>query len=351
MTGPETNHGGRSSPGDALRAVERRRLELFGVTFFLLAAFAATTVVLSFGGFSDVTFETFGATVNLVRAALVVLCLVFAAYVLEKEIQLRRTTRALLDQQVVASSLHHRLEQVLALTDASRRVATTLDLEDLLDMVLAGASDVLGADEGSVMLVDGDELVVAAVHGREKALVGERVPLGRGIAGHVVRTGQPLLLGRELPQSLPAANRPRTEIASAISAPLRVDEETIGVININVTLGTRRFHENDLDAVAYFADHAAVGIHNARRLRRERVRSEMMGATAEDLESSLSVVADGLRTLGRDAHQWAEGEQQERLEALGRRADTLVQTTDRLLRSARARGGAPRGAPSPPANH
>lgn len=329
MTDPPTTHDERISPHDALRAVERRRFELFGVTFFLLAAFAATTVVLSFGGFPDVAVEVFGSTVNLIRVSLIVLCVAFAAYVLEKETQLRRATRALIEQQVVASSLHHRLEQILSLTDASRRVATTLELEDLLDLVLEGATDVLGADDGSVMLVEGEELVVAAVHGREKALVGERVPVGHGIAEHIAGTGRPMLIGRGPVDDLPAGSR--AEIASAISAPLRADGETIGVININVTTGSRRFDRSDLEAVAYFADHAAVGIHNARRLRRERVRSEMIGAAAEDLESSLSAVAEALRALGQDARRGAEADRQGRLEALSRRAEVLVQTTDRLL--------------------
>lgn len=335
MTGPPTNYDGRIPSGDALRAVERRRFELFGVTFFLLVAFAATTVVLSFGGFPDIALEVFGGTVNLVRVALIALCVAFAAYVLEKEVQLRRTTRALIQQQVVASSLHHRLEQIRSLTDASRRVATTLELEELLDMVLEGATDILGADDGSVMLVEGGELVVAAVHGREKALVGERVPVERGISGHIVRTGRPLLIGHDPPDDLPEGSR--AEIASAISAPLRVSGETIGVININVTTGSRRFDGSDLETVGYFADHAAVGIHNARRLRRERVRSEMIGATAEDLESSLAAVAEALKALGRDVHQEATDERQEHLEALSRRADVLVQTTDRLLRNVRDR--------------
>lgn len=329
MAGTGKDRDGRVPPGDALRAVERRRFELFGVTFLLLVAFAATTVALSSGGFPDAAVEALGNTISLIRISLIVLCVAFAAYVLEKESRLRRTTRALIEQQVMASSLHHRLEQILSLTDASRRVATPLELEELLDIVLAGASDVLGADDGSVMLVEGSELVVAAVHGREKALVGERVPLGHGIAGHIARTGRPMLIGRDAADDLPAGSR--AEIASAISAPLRVGGETVGVININVTIGSRRFDTSDLEAVAYFADHAAAGIHNARRLRRERVRSEMVGAAAEDLESSLSVVAESLRNLDRDAHRWAGDEEQERLEALSRRADTLVRTIERLL--------------------
>lgn len=319
----------------ALAAVDRRRYELFGITFLLLVAFAAATVVLSFGGLAEATFEDLGGTVNVVRGALVALSVAFAAYVFDKERQLRRATRALLDQQVLASALDQRLRQILSLTDASRRVVTTLELDDLLDLVLSAAAEIFDADDGSVLLVEGDELLVAAVHGREDALVGERAPAARGIAGHVLETGKPLLIGRDVPGELPQEAGHRRGITSAMSAPLRIAGEPIGVMNLNVTTGPRRFEPSDLKTFGYFADHAAVGIHNARNLRRERVRSEVIEAAAQDLESSLSVVVDALKALGAESELWAENGQRAQLDALSRRAGQLLESTECLFRGVR----------------
>lgn len=65
--------------------------------------------------------------------------------------------------------------------------------DQLLTSIVAAARERLGAAACSVALLDGPELVFRAADGAgAEAVVGVRLPLGRGIAGYVVASGQAL---------------------------------------------------------------------------------------------------------------------------------------------------------------
>jgi hypothetical protein len=124
-----------------------------------------------------------------------------SGYTIEKELSLRRVSTLLMDERLLTTALTNRLHEISALLDAGRAVNSTLELDRVLDSILAGATDLLPASSGSVMLLDGEELVVAAIVGNQAAL-GRRAAIGDGIAGHVARTREPLLIdGRATPRS------------------------------------------------------------------------------------------------------------------------------------------------------
>src|SRR4030067_2553846 len=78
-----------------------------------------------------------------------------------------------------------------ALQDLIRDLSPGMDVIALLDDLLASALAVVGASDGSLMLLDEDtgELVFAVVHGVERdRLKGYRLAAGEGIAGWVAAT-------------------------------------------------------------------------------------------------------------------------------------------------------------------
>ena len=66
--------------------------------------------------------------------------------------------------------------------DAGKAINSVLELDSVLDVILRSATDLLGGKSGSIMLVEGDELVASTVRGNAAAQ-GARVPIGDGIAG------------------------------------------------------------------------------------------------------------------------------------------------------------------------
>jgi serine phosphatase RsbU (regulator of sigma subunit) len=90
----------------------------------------------------------------------------------------------------------HRLESALLrerrLNAASTALHTTLDIDELLQMILHAACEGVMADRGIVFLVTpaGDELWSRVLEGDQSLDI--RLPMGQGIAGTVAATGEPI---------------------------------------------------------------------------------------------------------------------------------------------------------------
>ena len=82
------------------------------------------------------------------------------------------------------------LERMRKLVEASYALHATLDLDELLARILEAASGGVGAERGTVFLLDADgkTLWSRVLSGAEALEV--RLPVGRGIAGHVAESGR-----------------------------------------------------------------------------------------------------------------------------------------------------------------
>ena len=111
-------------------------------------------------------------------------------------------------------------------TAASSLMLAEADLcQSMLDVVFATTP----ATQGSVMLRDGNELEVVAAHGHTVAIVGARMPRGRGVAWSVVESGHELhVFG-----VFSGGRRNYDSSRCAIVVPIVRQGEIIGTINLN----------------------------------------------------------------------------------------------------------------------
>lgn len=146
------------------------------------------------------------------------------------------------------------------------------DLTKLLVQILDQAIDVVNASKGSLMLLENGELIVRVVRGidkitEEKIINGEiqctRIKLGQGIAGRVALSGEPLLIEDTSTDDRFLVSR-HSNVRNIMCVPLRVYEETIGVINMSNKKEGKTFTQEDLRIITTLADQAAVAINNAR---------------------------------------------------------------------------------------
>lgn len=147
-----------------------------------------------------------------------------------------------------------RLEATLSwLVDTASDLVPANTLDDALDRYLNRLVQWLRADQGSIMLVDGDRLSLAASVG----LNGLERPDGHaaapdGPAYEVLTHGRPRLLRGALPS---ARETPRPH--SAMVIPIRAKERIVGVLNVGKLAGSTEFADEDVQVLAVVATQLA----------------------------------------------------------------------------------------------
>jgi two-component system, OmpR family, phosphate regulon sensor histidine kinase PhoR len=179
------------------------------------------------------------------------------------------------------------------------------------------AVNLFNADQGSIMLLDegGRTLVLAASWGLPlEASETVRVNVGESVAGRVLATGKPLLLGQVDDEAFMNFIPKSKPISSSIVVPLRVQGEAIGVLNLSGGEQRDSFSEGDLRLAQLFADQAAGIIHRARLHEKAEQRSSDLMALVEsskgllgtlDLDSLLQQILDGGSRLAGGANGFA----------------------------------------------
>jgi signal transduction histidine kinase/ActR/RegA family two-component response regulator len=156
--------------------------------------------------------------------------------------------------------------QTLAtILDLSRLVSSSLDLDVVLERLIAAASELSGADIVSVMMPDdsGEHLRVVAALGVPAAKAAEvRFRLGEGVAGWVAVHGVPahILCAKEDPRYVHFYTPPD---ACLFALPLRVRDRTLGVLCLSGVQQHALFPPETVQMVEIFASHAAIAIDNA----------------------------------------------------------------------------------------
>ena len=149
-----------------------------------------------------------------------------------------------------------------ALYEVGSALGTSLRLEDVLRKVMDEAISLLGAENGSLMLVDEvrSELKMLVAQGLDDQIVTTtRVNLGEGISGWVAKEGQPRLLSRGV-RDIESSKNPREELESAMCVPLKSKDRCIGVLNLSGRTDGEDFTEEDLKILSILASHAASAI-------------------------------------------------------------------------------------------
>ncbi|MEW2065436.1 GAF domain-containing protein [Streptomyces sp. NPDC007346] len=167
---------------------------------------------------------------------------------------------------------------------------------ELLQSVVDVARAIFGAAASSVFLLDeeADELVFQAVSGEgEEFLVGRRFPAGRGIAGWVATSGEPMVVDDLTTDS--SFDRSLAESTqyvpnSLMAAPLISDSRVLGVLEVLDPSPQARSSVRELDLLAMFARQAAAAL---RVITPQPVAAASVGRALEAAERE-----DALRLLG-----------------------------------------------------
>jgi signal transduction histidine kinase len=174
------------------------------------------------------------------------------------------------------------LRRLLRQQETVRSVVETfsgeLELQPLLESILHNACELIGAEHGTIGLVDPARDVVRTAAGYRMPVgeAGAEMPRGVGLAGMVLERGEPVVLERY--GSLPHPTQAEFAEHSVIGMPIEWGGRMIGFLGVGA--GTKRFGADEAELLRLFARPAAIAIANAQRYEDERERGDRMALVA-----------------------------------------------------------------------
>ena len=189
------------------------------------------------------------------------------------------------------------------LLDFCKLLSTQIDYPSLLGIILQETGEILNADATSVILYDPgtDSLVFQGATGEVSAsITKEALKRDEGIAGKCFVEGRPIVVN-DIAREASFANRidrsTGFQTRSVLAVPIRLQEETIGVLEIINKRSSGGFTDEDADLSMSVAGIIACAIERTRLIRDnlEKTRLAAIGETVAGLAHCIKNILNGLK--------------------------------------------------------
>ncbi|MHB8576088.1 MAG: PAS domain S-box protein [Dehalococcoidia bacterium] len=238
------------------------------------------------------------------------------------------------DRQEMEAALRRQSGYLAALHETSLALLNRLDVGDVLRQIVIRATQLVGATQGLINIVDtdADTLMTAASSDAHEDRVGMRLSRGEGVAGRVWESGETLVIA-DYPSSPARVGRDETLPGAVVGVPLQVGAQVSGVLIVTRQSGAAAFVSEEVALLERFGQLAALALDNARLYSAaraelaDRVRAEAQihfQASLLDQVHNAVVAVDRERNVvywnrfAEHLYGWTESE------ALGRKIDELV---------------------------
>jgi signal transduction histidine kinase len=211
-----------------------------------------------------------------------------------------------LRQQIAA--LSQRQVELTALYEVGKELASTLDLNQLLELILDRAITLAQAERGFLVLWDeasGDFEIAVARQFELRERDDADAEISRRLIQGVLTHREPVITtnAQEDPRFEASESIVTYRIRSVLAVPLTFKTNLIGAIYVDTRFGLRRFQDTDLALLNAMANQAAVAIHMARLYDSLQTRNEQLEAALAELKETQDelVRAERLSTVGKMA--------------------------------------------------
>lgn len=187
-----------------------------------------------------------------------------------------------------------RLEQVSLFYQIGQSLASSLDLGRVLRETIELTTVILDAEAATLFLLDEEknELIFAIPTGEKQDILREfRIPVGQGLAGWVVQTGQSVLVNdvQSDPRFLRQVDsQTGFTTRNVVCVPLQYQGRITGALETINKRGAVGFTEEDLQWLTTLATQAAIAIENARLYESLRQERDKIIAVQEEVRHRLA---------------------------------------------------------------
>ena len=179
-----------------------------------------------------------------------------------------------MDRETEIAELKSQIERLSLFHEVGKTLASTLDLQKILQTIMEKISDFLHPDTWSLLMLDEktQELYFEiAIGAGANNLKDVRLKAGEGIAGWVVEHGEPVLVDdvkgdKRFSSKFDELTQINTQ--SVVCVPIKSRDHVMGVIELVNCLGKKSFKKEDIPILKNLADYAAIALENARYVQR-----------------------------------------------------------------------------------
>ncbi|KAA3619441.1 MAG: GAF domain-containing protein [Calditrichaeota bacterium] len=231
------------------------------------------------------------------------------------------------------SYLKYKLDRLSSLIEVSIIINSTLDLDEVMILVMEKAQSVMGAEASSIFLINEQtgKLECEIALGEVGPVVKEKIELsiGEGIAGWCVQSTKPLIVPDAKSDSRFAKKMDEEtgfKTRSILAVPLKVRNKIIGVAEVINPVRGREFTQDDLDLFSTFGRQVALAIENARlhktSLEKQKIEQQLDAAriiqesfmpqtapTSKDHRFEVAAKSIAATAIGGDFYDFAQFEE------------------------------------------
>ncbi len=179
-----------------------------------------------------------------------------------------------------------RSAQLLLIAEVSRKVTAILDLKTLFADTVRLIQDALGYYHVCIFTVQPQERRItlqASTSARVRAR-GLNIGWGRGLIGHVARTGEIALANNVMHDARFVHDTALEATRSEFAIPLRVEKRILGILDLQSDR-VDAFNQRDVPALQVLADQVAVAIEDSRIYERQQEQSWVATALLQVAEA------------------------------------------------------------------
>ncbi len=193
-----------------------------------------------------------------------------------------------------------RLDRYRRLNEIAKALASVVELDELLELIMEHVMRVTKGERGFLMLIDrfGELQIKTAQNIRCDAIESEPFRFSRTAAESVAESGTPLCVvdAQRDERFTGKTSVMDLDLRTVMCVPLKIKQEILGVIYVDSRDITKPFSQDDLEFFQSLAGQASVALENA-RLTQEKIESErlsaigkMAGTIIHDLKSPLNTI-------------------------------------------------------------